>query len=96
MQFFVILPDSYKESVIQGIFWRLIFLETILKELNGLGINTALSAWRGPYNTSRDFIFENKNIEVKTRKEGNLSVKIAMKNNWIKLMGKIWNWQSSV
>ena len=70
MQFFVILPDSkHKESVIQGIFGELIFLETILKELNGLGINTALSAWRGPYNTSRISYSKIKMLKLKPEKK---------------------------
>ena len=81
MQFFIIQQDTkHPEHIIQGIFGELIVLEMILKEPDGMSIDSVLSAWRGLYNTSQDFIFDHKNIEVKTRKEGNPSVKIANEN----------------
>ena len=89
LQFFIVLPDpKHKENVIQGIFGELILLQILLTEPNDLDVDTVLKAWRGPYKTSQDFIFENKNIEVKTRKEGNSSVKIANENQLDQADGK--------
>lgn len=89
MQFFIIQQDTkHQEHTIQGIFGELIVLEMILNELDGMSINSVLNAWRGLYNTSQDFIFDHKNIEVKTRKEGNPSVKIANENQLDQTDGK--------
>lgn len=89
LQFFRVQPDpQHNENVIQGIFGELVVLHAMLNEANGININSVLSAWRGPYNTAQDFIFDDKNIEVKTRKQGNFSVKIANENQLDQADGK--------
>ena len=89
MQFFVILPEKkLKQNIVQGIFGELVVLEILLKEQAMPEIDNILRAWDGPFDRGSDFILENKNIEVKTRVEGNYSVKIASENQLDQADGK--------
>ncbi|GGZ88222.1 PD-(D/E)XK motif protein [Algibacter mikhailovii] len=65
------------EEQIQGLFGELFVLHEYLKQSNPTTINTLLSSWKGLYDSANDFEFDLKNIEVKTKKESILYVKIS-------------------
>jgi len=69
--------DRLPDSIIQGLFGELIFLRKLLKEAPASQVNNLLEAWRGPYDQGNDFVFEDRDIEVKTRTLSNSSVRIA-------------------
>lgn len=77
-QFF---EDSHRyklgEEQIQGLFGELFILNEYLKKTNASTINSILSSWRGLYDAANDFEFGLKNVEVKTKKESKLFVKIS-------------------
>ena len=65
------------EEQILGLFGEVFVLNEYLKKSNPSTINRILSSWRGLYDTTNDFEFELKNVEVKTKKESTLFVKIS-------------------
>lgn len=65
------------EEQIQGLFGELFVLNEYLKQANQLTINYILSSWRGLYDAANDFEFDLKHIEVKTKIESKLFVKIS-------------------
>ena len=62
---------------IKGLFGELFVLNELLVESESSDINSILESWKGPYNNTHDFIFDDKNIEVKTKNESKLHVKIS-------------------
>ena len=77
--------DFFKDSInkkldknkIQGLFGELFVLNEFIKSSTPSTINKILYSWRGLYDTANDFEFTFKNIEVKTKKESSLFVKIS-------------------
>ena len=65
------------EEQIQGLFGELFVLIEYLKNSNPNIINSHLSSWKGLYDSANDFEFDLKNVEVKTKKESKLYVKIS-------------------
>lgn len=65
------------EEQIQGLFGELFVLSEYLEKSNRSTINSVLTSWRGLYDAANDFEFDLKNVEVKTKKESNLFVKIS-------------------
>ena len=65
------------EEQIQGLFGELFVLREYIKKSNPSTINSILSSWRGLYDAANDFELDLKNVEVKTKKESNLFVKIS-------------------
>lgn len=65
------------EEQIQGLFGELFVLNEYLKKSNRSRINSMLASWKGLYDAANDFEFDLKNIEIKTKKESNLFVKIS-------------------
>ena len=62
---------------IKGLFGELFVLNELLEDSNSIGINSILESWKGPYDTTNDFVFDTKNIEVKTKEESKYHVKIS-------------------
>ena len=62
---------------IKGLFGELFVLNELLADSSSVEVNSILSAWKGPYDTTNDFVFDTKNIEVKTKEESKYSVKIS-------------------
>ncbi len=62
---------------IKGLFGELFVLNELLNDSNSDRINSILKSWKGPYDTTNDFVFETKNIEVKTKDESKQIVKIS-------------------
>ena len=69
--------DKLGDEQIQGLFGELFILNQYLIKTNASTINSILASWRGLYDAANDFEFDLKNIEVKTKKESNLFVKIS-------------------
>jgi len=59
--------ERLSQENIKGIFGELHVLKSLLNEANSMSVNEVLSSWRGPYDQSHDFVFDNVNIEVKTK-----------------------------
>jgi len=73
--------DSFKHKLnneqIQGLFGELFVLNEFLINSNPSNVNSFLESWKGPYDTTNDFVFDTKNIEVKTKIESKPFVKIS-------------------
>lgn len=67
---------SYEK--IKGLFGELFYLQYTLenKSRNGL-INTLLKSWRGPYREVHDFVFQDKDVEIKTITNGDAIINIS-------------------
>jgi hypothetical protein len=62
---------------VQGLFGELFFLQALLTDTADNEADSILEAWKGPYNTSNDFIFDSFNVEVKAKMESKLHVRIS-------------------
>jgi hypothetical protein len=69
--------NNLGEEEIQGLFGELFVLNEYLKKSDPSTINSILDSWKGPYDTTNDFEFVLKNVEVKTKKESKTYVKIS-------------------
>ncbi|MDC3229034.1 PD-(D/E)XK motif protein [Flavobacteriaceae bacterium] len=65
------------EDVVKGLFGELTVLYEFLKTSSKLNIDSILNSWQGPYDANTDFIFDDKNIEVKTKSMNSPEVKIS-------------------
>jgi hypothetical protein len=64
-------------DTIQGIIGELSVLNELLKNANSTSVNYFLNSWRGLYNDNNDFYLDDKNIEVKTKRDSKTSIKIS-------------------
>jgi len=55
------------KDLIKGIWGELFVLKELIDDSNILGINRILSGWTGPYDQGHDFIYDDMDIEVKTK-----------------------------
>jgi len=78
----------FSDIVIRGIFGELKVLQKVIVDTPASGIDSVLESWRGPYDQGQDFIFEDLNIEVKTRSTTNSSVIIANEDQLDQTDGK--------
>lgn len=73
--------DKFKSRLsneeIKGLFGELFVLNEFLRQTDSKTVDTILESWKGPYNTTNDFIFDDKNIEVKTKDESKHFIKIS-------------------
>jgi len=69
--------SSLSKDEIQGLFGEMYILESIIEESNIYDIDDILNGWRGPYDGPYDFVFDKKNIEVKTKKLSKQTVNIS-------------------
>lgn len=70
-------PHKLSLEEIKGLFGELFYLRELLQDASITNVNSILDSWKGPYDTSNDFIFDEKNIEVKTKEEKTPLVKIS-------------------
>lgn len=68
---------NLSEEKIQGLFGELFVLNDYLIKSNPSTINSILDSWKGLYDAANDFEFNNKTVEVKTKKDSGLIVKIS-------------------
>lgn len=62
---------------IKGLVGELFVLNELLNLTEPQNINMTLKSWKGPYDNSNDFVFDDKNIEVKTKENSQQLVKIS-------------------
>jgi hypothetical protein len=66
---------SFEE--IQGLWGELQILKELIENKSIGHINYLLDSWRGPYDKSNDFVFEDKNLEIKTKDEFHTHIRIS-------------------
>lgn len=71
------LPDKLPKDIVKGIFGELVVLKSLIKNLEYSDINDILSGWVGPYDQGHDFIYDDRDIEVKTKDHKRVSVRIS-------------------
>lgn len=69
--------DRLAKDVIKGIWGELIVLKELIEDSDSYTINDILSGWTGPYDQGHDFIYDDKNIEVKTKDTKKVSVRLS-------------------
>lgn len=69
--------DKLSLESIKGIFGELFVLRNLIEKSDSFKLNDTLNSWRGLYDEAHDFVFEDKNVEVKTKDVSHLAVKIA-------------------
>lgn len=80
--------NKLSEEQIQGLFGELYVLLEYLNEDSVSEINNILDSWKGLYDQANDFEFDSKNVEVKTKKESNIYVKISSEYQLEKIPNK--------
>lgn len=77
-EFFEDKPNS-KLSVeeIKGLWGELFILHEILSDSSEVSADFILESWKGPFDQSNDFVFDTKNMEVKTKDTSNSLIKIS-------------------
>jgi hypothetical protein len=71
------LSSKLSIEEIRGLFGELFVLKEFLEQSNISNINDVLDSWKGPYDTTNDFIFDKKNIEIKTKETSKSTVRIS-------------------
>jgi hypothetical protein len=69
--------NKLTKEVIKGLLGELTVLNEFLKDSSVSDVNNILDFWQGPYDANTDFIFDNKNIEVKTKNLESSNVRIS-------------------
>ena len=69
--------NSLSEEQIQGLFGELFILKQYLKKATLVSTNSILKSWKGLYDAAKDFEFELKDVEVKTKLETKHIVNIS-------------------
>lgn len=68
---------TLSEEAIAGIIGELIFLKELITNSPYSSTNQILNSWRGPFDTAHDFILDDKNVEVKTKRSSSNNVRIS-------------------
>ena len=69
--------SKLSKDIIKGLFGELIVLKVYLSKTNTDDVNDILESWTGPYDANTDFVFENLNVEVKSKNTNSSVVKIS-------------------
>jgi hypothetical protein len=69
--------NRLSELTIQGIYGELLFLNEMISQKKSDNVNEIIQSWQGLYDRGHDFIFNDINIEVKTKEENNLDISIS-------------------
>ena len=69
--------NRLSDLTIQGIYGELLFLNEMISQKNSDNVNEITQSWQGLYDRGHDFIFNDINIEVKTKEENNLDISIS-------------------
>jgi hypothetical protein len=59
--------DMLSKDMIKGLWGELVVLKELIEVSDSYDINNVLSGWTGPYDQGHDFIYDDINIEVKTK-----------------------------
>jgi hypothetical protein len=68
--------DRLGEKELIGLWGEIYVLNSLIRN-SSYSVNEVLNAWKGPFNSNRDFEFEAKHIEVKTIKMDSESIEIS-------------------
>lgn len=71
------LGSKLSNEEIKGLFGELFILNELLEKADPNNINFILDSWKGPYDTTNDFVLDKKNIEIKTKDDSKSFVKIS-------------------
>ena len=75
------LSNSYSSSLskeqVRGLYGELTILKLLIEDSECKDINVCLSSWVGPYGETKDFVFDNLNIEVKTKNIDKAKISIS-------------------
>ena len=74
-------------EAVKGMYGELIYLEYLLNNLD-LPLNDILNSWKGPYDDSHDFHFDEKNVEIKTKTISSNEVHISSEYQLEAVKGK--------
>lgn len=77
-----------KEEV-QGLFGELFYLRNLIQNCSPAQINEILRSWTGPLDKGQDFIFPDRNVEVKTKDSSSNEVNISSEFQLQEEPGKI-------
>jgi len=69
--------DLLPKDLIKGIWGELIVLKNLIEDSSSIEVNNILSGWRGLYDQGHDFIYDDMDIEVKTKDVRKLTVRIS-------------------
>ena len=69
--------DKLDLNTIQGIFGELSVLNELVYKADSTSINYVLNSWRGLYDDNNDFYFDEKNIEIKTKRNSKTIISIS-------------------
>lgn len=71
------LASKLTYDEIKGLYGELFVLNEFLEQTDSINVNTILDSWKGPFDTTNDFVFDDKNIEIKTKEESKPFVRIS-------------------
>jgi hypothetical protein len=69
--------SKLSKDIIKGLFGELVVLKVYLGESNTDHVNDILKSWTGPYDANTDFVFEDLNVEVKSKNTNSSVIKIS-------------------
>lgn len=69
--------ERLSNEEVKGLFGELFILKTLVSAADSLQLNRLLSGWVGPYDEVHDFSFDEKDIEVKTKDNKKLDIRIS-------------------
>jgi hypothetical protein len=75
-------------ATLQGLWGELFILNSLLIESKAYEVDYYLDSWKGPFDSNHDFIFDEKNLEVKTKLKSKLTVNISSEYQLEPEMGK--------
>lgn len=76
---FFIAKDTplLSDSALKGLWGELFMLREFLFAGGGGQTDLILDSWKGPYDLTHDFVFADRNIEIKTREAGHTDISIS-------------------
>lgn len=80
--------ERLSDDTIKGLFGELYILKSLVLNSKSTKINDTLRSWQGPYDKGHDFIFDEKNIEVKTKSIAKVKVRISSEYQLEQELGK--------
>lgn len=69
--------ERLSKNIVKGLFGELHILKELLGTANSYNVDDILESWRGPYDQGHDFILDGYDLEVKTKDEKKLDVRIS-------------------
>ena len=80
--------DRLNKDIIKGLFGELFVLKSFVQKSAPVNVNDVLNSWTGPYDQGHDFVFDDKDIEVKTKDLTKISIRISNEHQLDNLIGK--------